>query len=102
MLKRLANTGLNVGVLLIAVAVFIVSFLALTALGAAQKPPTLTIPAAGRDLSIGEVLTPTDTVQKTVFKDDNTCTSWLINRKRWSAGLCFCPSLLAAQSSVTQ
>jgi Flp pilus assembly protein CpaB len=71
MLKRLANTGLNVGVLLIAVAVFIVSFLALTALGAAQKPPTLTILAAGRDLSIGDVLTPTDIVQKTVFKDDN-------------------------------
>jgi Flp pilus assembly protein CpaB len=71
MLKRLANTGLNVGVLLIAVAVFIVSFLALTALGAAQKPPTLTILAAGRDLSIGDVLTPADIVQKTVFKDDN-------------------------------
>jgi Flp pilus assembly protein CpaB len=71
MLKRLANTGLNVGVLLIAVAVFIVSFLALTALGAAQKPPTLTILAAGRDLFIGDVLTPADIVQKTVFKDDN-------------------------------
>jgi hypothetical protein len=71
MLKRIASTGVNLVVLAVSVGIFLVAFIALTALGAAQKPPTITILSATRDLNIGDVLTPTDLAIKTVFQDDN-------------------------------
>lgn len=71
MLKRIASTGLNLVVLGVSVAVFLVAFLALNALGAAQRPPTVSVLSATRDLNIGDVLAPSDMAVKTVFKDDN-------------------------------
>ncbi len=71
MLKRIASTGVNLVVLGVSVGIFLVAFLALTALGAAQKPPTISILSATRDLNIGDVLTPNDLAVKTVFQDDN-------------------------------
>lgn len=71
MFKRLAASGLNLAVLGISILVFVVSFFALNGLAAAQKPPTLTILAAARNLSIGQPITGADLVEKTVFEDDN-------------------------------
>lgn len=71
MFKRLAASGLNLAVLGVSVLVFVVSFFALNGLAAAQKPPTLTILAAARNLSIGQPITASDLVEKTVFEDDN-------------------------------
>ncbi len=71
MLKRLASTGLNLVVLGISVAVFLAAFFMMNVLGAAQRPPTVEILSAARDLDIGEVIAPEDLVVKTVFEDDN-------------------------------
>ena len=72
MLKRLAGTGLNILVLVISVAVFLVAFFMLNALGAAQRPPTVSVLSAARDLRIGDVIGADDLLVKTVFEDDNT------------------------------
>jgi hypothetical protein len=71
MLKRIANTGVNLVVLAVSVGIFLAAFIALNALGAAQRPPTIAVLSATRDLNIGDVLSPTDLAVKTVFQDDN-------------------------------
>ena len=72
MLKRLAASGINLAVLVVAVVVFLGAFFALNSLAAAQKPPTMTVLAAARDLPIGQVLTAADLVEKTVYADENS------------------------------
>jgi len=71
MLKRIASTGVNLVVLGVSVGIFLVAFIALNALGAAQKPPTISVLSATRDLNIGDVITAKDLGVKTVFQDDN-------------------------------
>ena len=71
MLKRIASTGVNLAVLGVSVAIFLVAFIALNALGAAQKPPTIAVLSATRDLNIGDVITANDLAVKTVFQDQN-------------------------------
>src|ERR1700690_4300438 len=71
MLKRIASTGVNLVVLGVSVAIFLMAFFALNALGTAQRPPTVSVLSATHDLNIGDVITPTDLAVKTVFKDDN-------------------------------
>jgi Flp pilus assembly protein CpaB len=71
MLKRIASTGVNLVVLGVSVGIFLAAFIALNALGAAQKPPTVSVLSATHDLNIGEVLTADDLAVKTVFQDDN-------------------------------
>ncbi|MBI5952859.1 MAG: hypothetical protein HY865_14475 [Chloroflexi bacterium] len=71
MLKRIASTGVNLVVLGVSVGIFLVAFIALNALGAAQKPPTISVLSATRDLNIGDVITLNDLAVKTVFQDDN-------------------------------
>ena len=71
MLKRSASTGVNLVVLGVSVGIFLVAFIALNALGAAQKPPTISVLSATRDLNIGDVITANDLAVKTVFQDDN-------------------------------
>jgi hypothetical protein len=71
MLKRIASTGVNLVVLGVSVGIFLVAFVALNAIGAAQKPPTISVLSATRDLNIGDAITPADLAVKTVFQDDN-------------------------------
>jgi hypothetical protein len=71
MLKRIASTGMNLVVLGVSVAVFLVAFFMLNALSTAQRPPTVEILSAARDLNIGDVISPDSLVVKTVFQDDN-------------------------------
>lgn len=71
MLKRIASTGINLVVLGVSVAIFLIAFVTLNALGAAQKPPTVSVLSATRDLSIGDVITANELAVKTVFQDDN-------------------------------
>lgn len=71
MLKRIASTGVNLVVLGVSVGIFLVAFLALNALGAAQRPPTIEVLSATRDLNIGDVITANDLIVKKVFQDDN-------------------------------
>ena len=71
MLKRIASTGVNLVVLGVSVGIFLVAFIALNALGAAQKPPTISVLSATRNLNIGDVITANDLAVKTVFQDDN-------------------------------
>jgi hypothetical protein len=71
MLKRIAATGVNLVVLGVSVAIFLAAFVALNALGAAQRPPTISVLSAAHDLNIGDVIDTDDMVIKTVFQDDN-------------------------------
>lgn len=71
MLKRIANTGVNLVVLGVSVAIFLVAFFALSALGTAGRPPTIEVLSATRDLNIGDVITANDLIVKKVFQDDN-------------------------------
>ena len=71
MLKRIASTGVNLVVLGVSVGIFLVAFVALNALGAAQKPPTVSVLSATHDLNIGDAITPADLAVKTIFQDDN-------------------------------
>jgi hypothetical protein len=72
MLKRLASSGINLAVIIVAGIVFLLAFIALNGLAAAQKPPTLTVLAVSRNLQIGEVIADADLVEKTVYEDDNS------------------------------
>jgi len=72
MLKRIASTGVNLVVIAVSVGVFLVAFIALNALGAAQKPPTIAVLSATRNLNIGDVIAANDLAVKTVFQDENT------------------------------
>ncbi|MBV6433338.1 MAG: hypothetical protein IANPNBLG_03516 [Bryobacteraceae bacterium] len=71
MLKRIANTGVNLVVLGVSVAIFLVAFFALSALGAAGRPPTIEVLSATRDLNIGDVISANDLIVKKVFQDEN-------------------------------
>ena len=67
--ERLAKAGVNTVVILIAIAVFIVAFVAQMVLGNASRPATIKILAASRDLSIGDTIAATDLVTITVYQD---------------------------------
>ena len=67
--ERLAKAGVNIVVVLIAIAVFIVAFVAQMAFGNASRPATIKILAASRDLSIGDTIAATDLVTITVYQD---------------------------------
>jgi hypothetical protein len=72
MLRRLASSGVNLAVLIVAVIVFIAAFIALSGLAAAQRPPTVSVLAVARDIPLGAVITSADLVEKTVYEDDST------------------------------
>jgi len=72
MFRRLAGTGLNVGVILISIVVFFVALFVMMGIANSQKPDTMDILAAAHDLSVGQSLTANDIVVKTVFVDSNT------------------------------
>ncbi len=72
MLKRIASAGVNIAVLGVSVAVFLVAFFMLNALSTAQRPPTIQVLSAARDMNIGDVISPDSLVVKTVFQDDNS------------------------------
>ena len=72
MLKRLANSGINLGVIIIAVVVFLLTFFALNGLAVAQKPTRITVLATNLSIQIGERITSADLVEKTIYEDDNS------------------------------
>jgi len=72
MFKRIASSGINLLVLAISIAVFACAFLGMITLSKAQRPATINVLAAGRDLNIGETITQADITEKSVYKDENT------------------------------
>ncbi len=70
-LRRIGGAGVNVGVLVISIAVFFVALFAVLGIANSQKPDTKEILAAAHDLNVGDRLTSNDFVVKTVFVDDN-------------------------------
>ena len=71
-LRRIGGAGVNVGVLVISIAVFFIALFAVLGIANSQKPDTIEILAAAHDLNVGDKLTSNDFVVKTVFVDDNT------------------------------
>jgi hypothetical protein len=70
-LRRIGGAGVNVGVLVVSIAVFFIALFAVLGIANSQKPPTMDILAAAHDLNVGDTLTSNDFVVKTVFVDDN-------------------------------
>jgi hypothetical protein len=70
-LRRIGGAGVNVGVLVISIAVFFIALFAVLGIANSQKPDTVDILAAAHDLNVGDKLTSEDFVVKTVFVDDN-------------------------------
>lgn len=71
MLKRLLGAGINISVLLISIAVFVVAFFALSFIGTAQKPKTVTVLAAARDMNIGDQITQGDVQELILFENES-------------------------------
>jgi hypothetical protein len=71
-ITRLRKSGLNIMVLVISIAIFVVTFIALNGLVQAQKPPTRQVLAAAHSLDIGDVIRSSDITEKTVYEDENT------------------------------
>ena len=72
MLNRIKRTGLNVTVLIVAIAVFVVAFIAMIAYNSSTKPETADVLSATRDLNVGDVIGGGDLAVKTVYVDSNT------------------------------
>lgn len=72
MLRRITGAGLNVGVIIISIAVFFVALFVMMGIANSQKPDTMDILAAAHDLSVGQSLSAGDIVVKTVLVDSNT------------------------------
>jgi len=71
MFKKLSEAGINMGVLAISVVVFVGALCALTSFADSAKPVTITILAAARDMNMGDVITPNDLIERTVYEDEN-------------------------------
>ena len=77
MFKRLAGSGINFLVLVISVAIFACAFFGMLALGNLQRPATIVILTASRNLNIGEIITQADITEKSVYEDENTALMYI-------------------------
>ena len=77
MFKRLASSGINLLVLVISIAVFACAFFGMITLSKVQRPATVKVLAAGRDLSISEIISHADITEKSVYKDENTALMYI-------------------------
>jgi len=78
--ERLAKSGVNFLVIVIAIAVFIVAFIVLMTITNASKPATVDILAASRELSYGDEINSSDLVKMTVYEDRLANTYILANQ----------------------
>ena len=77
MFKRLAGSGINFLVLVISVAIFACAFFGMIALGNLQRPATIVILTASRDLNIGDIIAQADITEKSVYEDENTALMYI-------------------------
>lgn len=77
MFKRLASSGINFLVLVISIVIFACTFFGMIALGNLQRPATINILTASRDLNIGEIITQADITEKSVYEDENTALMYI-------------------------
>ena len=67
--ERIAKSGVNFLVIVIAIIVFVVAFVVMTTITNASKPATMDILAASRDLNYGDQVASADLVKMTVYAD---------------------------------
>jgi len=67
--ERIAKSGANFLVIVIAIVVFVVAFIVMMTITNASKPTTIDILAASRDLNYGDQVTSADLVKMTVYED---------------------------------
>jgi hypothetical protein len=67
--ERIAKSGVNMLVIIIAIVVFVVAFVIMMGISNASRPNTIDILAASRDLNFGDPITSADLVTITVYKD---------------------------------
>lgn len=75
MFKKLSSavsgSGVNMGVLAIAVIIFVGALCGLTTLADSGKPPTIEVLVAAQDLNMGDVISPDALVERTLYEDAN-------------------------------
>jgi hypothetical protein len=67
--ERIAKSGINLLVIVVAIVVFVVAFVVMTTITNASKPATIDILAASRDLNYGDQVASADLVKMTVYED---------------------------------
>ena len=67
--ERIAKSGVNFLVIIIAIGIFIVAFLVMTTISNASRPGTVDVLAANQNLSYGDPISAADLVTITVYKD---------------------------------
>lgn len=67
--ERLAKAGVNVLVIIVAIAVFVIAFIVMTTINQAQRPKTVDVVAAAHDMSFGDPITEADLVTISVYED---------------------------------
>src|SRR5512140_3128778 len=67
--ERLAKAGVNILVILVAIAVFVIAFIVMTTINQAQRPKTVDVVAAAHDMSLGDPITEKDLVTISVYED---------------------------------
>src|SRR5260370_23550085 len=72
MLNRIRRTGLNLTVLVISIAVFVIAFVLILGIVNAQKPQTADVLSATRDMNPGDVIVPSDLAVKTIYVDSDS------------------------------
>lgn len=70
--RAVSRFGINVGVLVVSIAVFLLAFFGLQMYAGSQQPPKTEILTAARTLQIGDVVKPRDLKTMTVFEDQAT------------------------------
>jgi len=69
MSERIAKSGVNMLVIIVAIAVFVVAFVVMMAISNASRPNTVEVLAASHDMSFGDPITSADLVTITVYED---------------------------------
>jgi hypothetical protein len=67
--ERLARSGVNILVIVVAIVVFVVALVVMMGIANSSKPDTVDVLAAARDLNFGDTITSTDLVTITVYQD---------------------------------
>jgi hypothetical protein len=74
--ERIAKSGVNILVVIIAIVVFVVAFIVLITISNASRPSTIEILAANRDLTFGDPIGSSDLISRTVY-DDQLANSYI-------------------------
>ena len=71
MFRRLANSSVNLIVLVLAAVTFVGTFMALRGLAGSQRPASIMVLTAARDLNIGDIITSASLTERSIFEEND-------------------------------